>query len=181
TNQTGWDMKQVSPPLKSYIDGISDKNTHILIPGCGNAYEAKYLLDRGFTNVTIVDIATPLTKQLQQQFGNNQHIKIINDDVFNLNDTYDLILEQTFFCALPLHLRTNYVSKMYNLLKPSGKLAGLLFASEFAAPGPPFGGKIADYQKLFGVHFTNVKLEPCYNSIEQRTGNELFIIAKKES
>jgi hypothetical protein len=42
SNTTGWDLGEVSPPIKSYIDTIEDKNISILIPGCGNSYEAEY-------------------------------------------------------------------------------------------------------------------------------------------
>jgi hypothetical protein len=47
SNETGWDLGQVSPPLKAYIDQLTDKNLRILIPGCGNSYEAEYLLEKG--------------------------------------------------------------------------------------------------------------------------------------
>lgn len=57
SNTTGWDLGKVSPPIKEYIDTLEDKNTSILIPGCGNTYEAEYLLEKGFTNVTVIDIA----------------------------------------------------------------------------------------------------------------------------
>ena len=32
SNTTGWDLGEVSPPIKSYIDTIEDKNISILIP-----------------------------------------------------------------------------------------------------------------------------------------------------
>ena len=54
---TGWDLGQVSPPLQDYIDTLENKNSSILIPGCGNTYEAEYLLQKGFTNITVIDIA----------------------------------------------------------------------------------------------------------------------------
>jgi hypothetical protein len=44
-------------PIKNYIDTLKDKDIAILIPGCGNTYEAAYLLEQGFTNVTVIDIA----------------------------------------------------------------------------------------------------------------------------
>ena len=49
--QLGWDLGEVSPPIKSYIDTLEDKNIRILIPGCGNTYEAEYLLEQGFTKL----------------------------------------------------------------------------------------------------------------------------------
>jgi len=55
--QTGWDLGEASPPLVAIFDQIENKNASILIPGCGNAYEAQYLLEKGFTNITLIDIA----------------------------------------------------------------------------------------------------------------------------
>jgi hypothetical protein len=52
-------------PIKNYIDTLKDKDIAILIPGCGNTYEAAYLLEQGFTNVTI-DIAPTLVKNIEQ-------------------------------------------------------------------------------------------------------------------
>jgi hypothetical protein len=39
-------FRQVSPQLKNYIDTLKDKDIAILIPGCGNTYEAAYLLNK---------------------------------------------------------------------------------------------------------------------------------------
>ena len=47
-----------------------DKTASILIPGCGNAYEAEYLLANGFKNITIIDIAPSLVAQLLQNLKN---------------------------------------------------------------------------------------------------------------
>lgn len=66
TNTIGWDLGEVSPPIKSYIDTLQNKEKRILIPGCGNTYEAEYLLKQGFTNITVIDIAPTLVKKLQK-------------------------------------------------------------------------------------------------------------------
>lgn len=180
THDTGWDLGQVSPPIKAYLDQLQDKNLRILIPGCGNAYEAEYLLTCGFTNITLIDIAPLLVQQLQEKFNGYPNIRIINDDFFNHNEQYDLIIEQTFFCALNPKLRTDYIIKMDELLIEKGKLVGLLFASEFdKKEGPPFGGNIVEYQELYSQHLTLKTIENCYNSFEKRQGNELFFIAVK--
>jgi hypothetical protein len=60
-NDTGWDTGGITTPIKEYIDQLIINNLTILVPGAGNAYEAGYLFDKGFTNVWIADIApTPL-------------------------------------------------------------------------------------------------------------------------
>ena len=55
SRQTQWDIGSISTPLKEYIDQLEDKNIKILIPGCGNAYEASYLFENGFNNVFLID------------------------------------------------------------------------------------------------------------------------------
>ncbi|MBI2270165.1 MAG: methyltransferase domain-containing protein [Bacteroidetes bacterium] len=179
TGDTGWDMGQVSPPLKAYIDQLTDKNIRILIPGCGNAYEAEYLLQKGFTNITLIDIAPVLVNKLKEKYSNNPNIKIVLADFFEYTGEFDLVLEQTFFCALDPALRTKYRDNMYSLLSPNGKLVGLLFNTEFEKEGPPFGGTKAEYEKLFREKFKPLVFEQCYNSHPKRQGAELFIILKK--
>jgi methyl halide transferase len=174
-NQLGWDLKSPSTPLKEYIDQLNDKDIKILIPGCGNAYEAEYLIKKGFTNITLIDISEILVKNLQEKFKNDPQVKIINQDFFELEDKFDLILEQTFFCALNPNLRTKYAEKMHQLLYPEGKLVGLLFSIDFNNPFPPFGGSEIEYRELFQSKFLIKRLETAYNSIKPRSGTELFI------
>jgi SAM-dependent methyltransferase len=180
TNETGWDLGEVSPPLKAYIDQLTDKNLRILVPGCGNSYEAEYLLDNGFTNITVIDIAPELVETLKSKFRSNENIKIILGDFFNHTAEYDLILEQTFFCALDPNLRKNYADAMAGLLVRGGKLAGVLFCKEFEMQGPPFGGTETEYQALFGDAFNLKIFEPCYNSFAKRADSEIFVILEKK-
>jgi methyl halide transferase len=125
-NETGWDAGSITTPLKDYIDQLTNTDLKILIPGAGNGYEFDYLIQKGFTNVFVIDIApSPLEAIKKRNPEYSSHLLL--GDFFELNDTFDLILEQTFFCALNPKLRTDYVSKMHQLLQPNGKLAGLLF------------------------------------------------------
>jgi methyl halide transferase len=175
-HQTGCDIGTVSTPLKEYIDQLSDKHISILIPGGGNSYEALYLLEQGFTDVTVIDLAPAVTEKLKSETKSYQpHIKILTGDFFELNGQYDLILEQTFFCAIDPALRGHYVTKMSELLKPQGKLVGVLFNRSFEG-GPPFGGSEAEYRTLFSSTFQQIHMEPCYNSINPRSGSELFVV-----
>ncbi|MCG3167346.1 MAG: Thiopurine S-methyltransferase [Bacteroidia bacterium] len=179
TNETGWDLGAVSPPLKAYIDQLQNKNLRILIPGCGNTYEAEYMLQQGFTNITLIDIAPTLVNNLKEKFKNNTNINILLGDFFVHQGEYDLILEQTFFCALNPSLRTKYRDKMLTLLAAEGKLSGLLFNKVFEKEGPPFGGSKQEYELLFKTGFRFITCEPCYNSVAPRAGGELFIILQK--
>ena len=179
-NETGWDINQVSPPLKEYIDTILNKNIKILIPGCGNAYEAEYLLNKGFTNVTLIDIAATLVNKLKKKFA-GKPIRILLMDFFVHTEKYDLILEQTFFCAIDPSLRKRYAEKSFDLLNEKGKVAGLLFNCDFEKEGPPFGGSKEEYQKLFEPFFTLIQFDTCKKSIAPRQGRELFIEMEKKN
>ena len=179
-NDTGWDLGGPSTPLREYIDGLKDKQLRILIPGAGRAYEAEYLHRRGFTNVFVIDLAPEPFDALLHRYPEFPREHLVIGDLFDHDGTYDLILEQTFFCALDPLLRTRYVKKMHSLLAPGGVLAGVLFDDPLNSDRPPFGGSKAEYLELFGARFNELKITPCYNSIKPRAGREVWLKAVKE-
>ena len=84
-SRTGWDVGNVSPALKDYFDQLTDKSVAILIPGCGNAYEAEYLLQQGFTNLTLIDISSVLVQNLQGKLKKSIEkgvCRVIHQDFF---------------------------------------------------------------------------------------------------
>ena len=171
-----WDLGSISTPLKAYFDQLENKNAAILIPGAGNAYEAEYLLSKGFTNVYVCDIAEITLKNLKQRCPAFKDEQLLLIDFFKLGHlTFDLIIEQTFFCALHPSLRKQYFEKMHELLKPKGKLVGVMFNDVLNADQPPFGGNDKEYRAYFETLFTVKTFEACYNSIKPRAGRELFI------
>jgi SAM-dependent methyltransferase len=180
TNQIGWDAGVITTPLKAYIDQIEDKSVKILIPGAGNSHEAEYLHNNGFTNVFVIDLAKTPLNNLSKRAVSFPKDHLIQGDFFKLKDTFDLIIEQTFFCALNPKLRNNYVKQMAAILKPKGKIAGLLFQFPLTEKGPPFGGSKQEYLDLFSELFYIKTLETAYNSIKPRKESELFIIFEKK-
>ena len=174
-NDFGWDTGSVTRPLKEYFDQLKDKSIKILIPGAGNSYEAEYLFNNGFNNVHVLDFAEEPLKNIKQRVENFPANQLIHDDFFNHHGQYDLIIEQTFFCAIDPKLRGAYAKHMHELLNANGKLAGLLFNTQFEKEGPPFGGNLEEYKNYFTPNFGIKTMEPCYNSIEPRAGREAFI------
>jgi SAM-dependent methyltransferase len=180
-NETGWDIGQASPPIVEYMKQYPNKNIKILIPGCGNAYEAEFLYKNGFRDITLIDIAPKAVEILQEKFKNNPEIKVLCQDFFEHTGNYDLIIEQTFFCAIPPARRKEYAEKAFSLLNPNGKLIGVLFDKQFNQPFPPFGGCPCEYKPIFQPFFEIKTMETCYNSIPSRANSELFINFKKIS
>jgi thiopurine S-methyltransferase len=105
--------------------------------------------------------------------------RIINADFFEHYEDYDLIVEQTFFSSFHPDKRGKYADKMSQLLKPGGKLVGILFNHYFSFDGPPFGGTKEEYQKLFQPKFSFLHFDICYNSIKPRANRELFLLLRK--
>ena len=174
-NQIGWDLGAPSTPLKEYIDSLEDKSIRILIPGCGNAYEAEYLHEQGFENVFVIDIAPLALEGFKKRAPHFPENHLFCGDFFAHEGQYDLILEQTFFCALDPKLRSDYAQKMHELLAPNGKLCGVMFCFELTEQGPPFGGSAKEYEGYFGNLFGIASMKPCENSIKPRLGNELWV------
>lgn len=178
-NSTGWDVGHASTPLKTYIEQLGNKEISILIPGCGNSYEAELLHHLGFTNVFVLDIAKEPLENFSKRVPHFPKDYLLHTNFFNLEQQFDLILEQTFFCALHPNQRLQYVQKMYQLLYKKGRLAGLLFDFPLTEEGPPFGGNKEEYVQIFSPYFTIKTMAPAYNSIESRRGRELFVIFEK--
>jgi methyl halide transferase len=169
-----WDIGGASPSLVNYADQLTDRNISILIPGAGNAYDAIALKSMGFSEIIVLDISDVLIQKLKRM-KEFDGITLFNEDFFDHSGEYDLVLEQTFFCALPPQSRRDYVQKMYDLLRPGAKLVGLLFSVVFEKPGPPWGGTLEEYDSLFSPLFEIHIIETSQYSIPPRQGSEYFI------
>lgn len=178
-NKTGWDIGYAGP-LAKIIDQIEDKNATILIPGCGNGYEAEYALQRGFKNIHVIDITSEPLENLKSRCPEFPDAQLIHVDFFKHEGNYDFILEQTFFCALPPEMREDYALKMHELLNENGILTGVMFDFPLES-GPPFGGSLEEYNQLFSRKFDIEIMERCSFSIEPRMGKELHVKFRKKS
>lgn len=175
----GWDIGYPAPAITAYADQLTDKNIKILIPGCGNAYEGEYLHNAGFQDITLLDHSPTAKQNFINRCEGFDECHFINEGFFEHKGKYDLIIEQTFFCALNPKLREDYAKKMQELLTPGGKLIGLLFDDDLYSDHPPFGGHKPEYLTYFEPYFSSIYMESCNNSIPQRSNRELFFILEK--
>ncbi|MAX80961.1 MAG: SAM-dependent methyltransferase [Crocinitomicaceae bacterium] len=177
---TGWDVGLATPPIAEYAQQLEDKSIKILVPGCGNAHEAEFLHQHGFENVFVLDISKAPLENFKKRISTFPQEHLICSDFFHHQGEYDLILEQTFFCAIDPVLREEYVKHCASLLKPGGKLVGVLWGVPMNSDKPPFGGNHSEYESLFTPYFDILVMEEARNSISPRMGNELFVIFKKK-
>jgi len=183
-SRTGWDIGAPSTPLKAYIDRLDDKSIKILIPGAGNAHEAAYMHEQGFTNVHVLDISEYPLEAFAAKHPTfpKEHLHLGN--FYEFEGQYDLIFEQTFFCSFPPTKvnREAYTKQMSQLLHKGGKLVGLWFKHPLTGDmvKRPFGGDKEEYLGYLSPYFDMQVFEDCYNSIKPRMGNELFGIFVKK-
>lgn len=180
TSDTGWDLGEISPPLKAYFDQLCNKNIKILIPGGGNSYEAEYLHNKGFKNVYVVDLSKTALENLKTRVPSFPSSHLIQNNFFNVDMAFDLIVEQTFFCAINPNLRSAYAAKAFEMLNTNGKVVGLLFNIPLNDTHPPFGGYKQEYLEYFKPYFVTKIMEEAHNSIKPRHGKELFFIIEKK-
>ena len=64
---------------------------------------------------------------------------------------------------------------MAELLHSGGKLVGLLFDAPLNQDHPPYGGTTKEYMDYFEPYFDIEIMAPCYNSIEPRSGREIWV------
>ncbi|MFZ9754711.1 MAG: methyltransferase domain-containing protein [Bacteroidia bacterium] len=179
--ETAWDLNGPSPALVKAFAKWQNKEARILIPGCGSAWETDALLEMGFTHITLIDIAPDLVAQLKTKYADRaDRVTVLEGDFFQLEGQFDVVVEQTFFCALPPLLRSAYVRKMYHLLASKGEIVGLLFNRDFEQDGPPYGGTAEEYKGLFEPYFHLLTMENSVDSHPKRLGTELFITFEKK-
>ena len=172
---TGWDLGRISGAMKVIIDRLAKKDARILVPGAGNGFEVAYLWEQGFRNTYLLDWAQSPLDNFAKKYPDFPKEQLLLQDFFDLRDQYDLILEQTFFCALHPSQREAYVKKMYELLKENGLLKGVLFSVPMYDKRPPYGGSISEYRVLFPPLLEIIRLEPCQFSEPDRMGKEVEI------
>lgn len=179
---TPWQLPVASPPLVNFMESMSDKKLSILIPGAGTGLEALALAKMGFEQITVLDISPTSISRVKASIPHKwyDNMKFVAQDFFDHSGKYDIILEQTFFCALEPRFRESYIKKCHQLIDPDGMLVGVLFSRKFEG-GPPYGGDSEEYERLFTPHFHIKTMERCHNSYSARLGNELFIQLKPKS
>lgn len=132
----------------------------------------------GFVGITMYSCVTSVN--FHERVNGFPEDQLLHQDFFELQGSYDLVLEQTFFCALDPSLREDYMSQMSRLLVRGGVLSGLLFNFPLTEDGPPFGGSEQEYRERFEPYFRLNALRESVLSIPPRAGREVYFEAIKK-
>lgn len=175
--KTPWDQGGVPERLNKFVQ-TTDKSLKVLIPGCGSAYEAKYLAELGY-DVTAIDISCEAIERAKKIVG-VQPVVIENRDFFELEEAkFDLIYERAFLCSFDPILRTKFILQCQKLLNNDGCIFGFFFVSQERESGPPFPIAKENLELLMKDKFQLVEDEVNKNGLQVFDGNERWQVWKK--
>jgi SAM-dependent methyltransferase len=170
SGETPWDFRGVPTTLQAFLK--TSNAGSVLIPGCGSGYEVRAFDQTGW-EVMAIDFSSVAVNRARSELGELVN-RVVQDDFFKHDfgsQRFDLIYERTFLCALPPDLWTTYVTRVRQLLRPSGKLAGIFLYGGQGEP-PPYPLTPAKATELFGKNFSLIKTVPVTDSLPLFAGNE---------
>ncbi len=175
TGETGWDLGTPSPPLMHLHQSGQIEPCRVVVPGCGRGWEVTWLAAQGYT-VTGVDFSAEALAIVDLRArAEGLKVTLVQSDVLApvaaLHGQFDLVFEQTCYCAIDPLRRADYVTAMHRLLIPGGTLAGLFYACK-GDGGPPFTTTPEAVREQFSAHFEVGQLALTDHSHERRSGEE---------
>lgn len=167
---TPWDAGGVPEELQAFAAGLAEA-PRTLVPGCGTAREARWLLDRGWP-ITALDFSPAAIEAARPVIGPHQDCLLLADFFsFDMGEPFDLVYERAFLCALPRSLWPAWAARLPALIRPGGLLAGYFFFRD-ELKGPPFGTSPEELEGLLTPAFVRLEDREAANSIPVFAGGE---------
>jgi len=168
--KTPWDFHGVPARLRVFLNEA--RGSRVFIPGCGSGHEIAAFLEAG-CSVTALDFSEAAVA-LACALPGNEEALILQDDFFTCplrRESFDIVYERTFLCALNPSRWREYVDRMQHLLRPGGLLSGFFFYGEEPEP-PPYPLTIPMACSLFDNSFRQIRDEPVRDSLPLFRGRE---------
>ncbi len=151
---TPWDLGRPHPELTARLSADPTLGTgrlgRALVPGCGLGHDAVAQADAGWA-VTGLDFAGSLAGRLDDR------IEFHCADAFTYqpDQPFDLVLDHTFFCAVPPERRAALGKQIAGWVDRAGILASLVFpiGRDECLGGPPFAMSVEDLTEALGAAF----------------------------
>ncbi len=178
---TPWDLDEPAPPFVSLLASPPDilKPGRLVAPGCGYGHDAALFGRHGY-DVLGVDIIPEAIAAANERYG--EDARFVCGDFFHppeeMLGRFDVMMEHTFFCAIPPLLRPDYVGSASRLLRPGGLLVGLFWLLH-DTDGPPYGVTRDEIEILMSPHFALRWSRVPDDSIGRRCGEEWLAIFQR--
>jgi SAM-dependent methyltransferase len=179
---TPWDLGRAPAVLDDLLAGLADGPLCVLVPGAGAGHDALAWARAGHV-VTAVDVApTALVRCRESARKAGLAPTLLVADLFalpqDLRGAFDVVWEQTCFCAIPPTRRPDYARAMADVLRPRGTLHALLW-NHGRPGGPPHDVRREDAQRVFAPFFEPISLVDVTGSPAGRAGEFLYTLRKR--
>lgn len=185
-----WDLGAAPPSLLRLIAALGDPKDaagagyrRVFVPGAGRGHDARAFARAGF-EVTANDIApSAVAAGRALDAAEGLAMTWLEDDLFalpaGLDASFDLVWEQTCFCAIPPERRDDYVAVVARLLRPGGLWVGVLW--DVGRPGgPPYAITREHVERHFLAAFELVSVEAVPPWTERRFDEILVTLRRSE-
>jgi hypothetical protein len=181
-NCTPWNRNGVPEALQSFAIRHQDQAFSCLIPGCGHAHELGFLAQSSW-QVRAIDFSVKAVAAAKQLLGEYSHL-VEHADFFEFQSTqtFNVIYERAFLCALPIDMRAAIVKRWSELLQEGGFLIGFFYIddSENASiKGPPFSIQTAELTKLMTPYFELMDDQNVADSLSVFEGRERWKVWRR--
>ncbi len=181
-NSTPWDLGRAHPELEAWLDGLprlpGTTRGRALVPGCGTAFDAAALARAGWA-VTALDVVegAPLAANRRTIEGAGGQVCITDALTFAPEESFQLVFEHTFFCAIEPDRRADWGELMGRCVEPGGELIALVFPLDRPAElgGPPHGYRTTDLLDALGPGFDVVEDRPAGSPVAARSWAERWL------
>ncbi len=175
TGKTPWDFGTIPEGLRNFLVQEKERG-RVLIPGCGSGYEVEAFCRAGW-DVLGVDFSEAAVTRARKLLGQYSSC-VIQANFFDpavISNSYDVIYECTFLCALPPQRWQSCVQRILELLRPSGRWLGFFFYGQ-EADSPPYPLSPEWAKKLLSGNFRAIEDLPVRDSLPLFAGRERWQI-----
>lgn len=168
---TPWDAGRVPGQFRDFI-GSRGTPGRALVPGCGSAWEVRFLAEAGW-HVVGIDFSPDAVESARSILG-PWGDRVRQADFFAPVEgaPFDVVYERALLCALPRRLWRDWGRRMGELVASGGVLAGYFFF-DAGERGPPF--PLHSHAELAEL------LEPAFELLEDRAAvDSIPVFAGKE-
>ena len=166
-----WDAGKVPAQLRAFV-AASPSPCRVLVPGCGSAWDVRFLAESGWDvlGIDFSSAALAAAREILGPFAARVH----EADFFAAiaGEPFEVVYERAFLCALPRRMWGDWARRMAEVVAPGGVLAGFFYFGE-GERGPPFPLAAQDeLQRLLAPAFERIADEPVPDSIAVFAGKE---------
>jgi len=176
-----WNLNAPAEAFKDMLPRLKLPKSRILVLGCGEGHDAALFARAGHL-VTAVDFSKEAIARGKQKYADLTNLHFYESNIFQIpqewNFSFDVVVEHTCFCAVPPEQRNNLIRLYRRMLHEEGQLLAVYFTMEKRA-GPPYGATEWEIRKRTEQGFHYLFWGRLRNSLPNRLGQELFVLAKK--